>query len=56
MWKLNMSKYKHLQMKKAEKPDYLHRALHGQNHHLGGKLLMDVKVYIKPIGGGGVVV
>ena len=23
MWKLNMSKYRHLQMKKAEKPDYL---------------------------------
>ena len=35
---------------------YLHRALHGQNHHLGGKLLIDVEVYIKPIGGGGVVV
>ena len=22
-WKLNMSEYRHLQMKKAEKPDYL---------------------------------
>ena len=38
------------------KPVYLHRALHGQNHHLGGKLLIDVEVYVKPIGGGGVVV
>ena len=38
------------------KPVYLHRALHGQNHHLGGKLLIDVEVYIKPIGGGGVVI
>ena len=38
------------------KPDYLHRAFHGQNHHLGGKLLIDVEVYIKPIGVGGVVV
>ena len=37
-------------------PVYLHRALHGQNHHLGGKLLIDVEVYIKPIGGGSVVV
>ena len=23
MWKLNMSEYRHLQMKKAEKPNYL---------------------------------
>ena len=38
------------------KPVYLHRALHGQYHHLGGKLLIDVEVYIKPIGGGSVVV
>ena len=38
------------------KPVYLHRDLHGQNHHLGGKLLIDVAVYIKRIGGGGVVV
>ena len=38
------------------KPVYLHRALHGQNHHLGGKLLIDVEVYIKPIGGGSVVI
>ena len=38
------------------KPVYLHRALHGQGHHLGGELLIDVEVYIKPIGGGGVVV
>ena len=38
------------------KPVYLHRDLHGQDHHLGGKLLIDVEVYIKPIGGGGVVV
>ena len=38
------------------KPVYLHRALHGQDHHLGGELLNDVEVYIKPIGGGGVVV
>ena len=38
------------------KPVYLHRALHGQDHHLGGKSLIDVEIYIKPIGGGGVVV
>ena len=38
------------------KPVYLHRALHGQNHHLGGKLLVDIEVYVKPIGGGGVVI
>ena len=38
------------------KPVYLHRALHGQDHHLGGKSLVDIKVYIKPIGGGSVVV
>ena len=38
------------------KPVYLHRALHGQNHHLGGKLLNNVKVYVKPVGRGGVVV
>ena len=38
------------------KPVYLQRALHGQNHHLGGKLLIDVEVYIKPIGGVDVVV
>ena len=37
------------------KPVYLHRALHGQDHHLGGKSLVDVKVYIEPIGVGGVV-
>ena len=35
---------------------YLQRALHGQNHHLGGRLLIDVEVYVKPIEGGGVVV
>ena len=35
---------------------YLHRALHGQNHHLSGKSLIDVEIYIKPIKGGGVVV
>ena len=38
------------------KPIYLHRALHGQNHHLDGKSLIDVEVYVKPVGGGGVVV
>ena len=38
------------------KPVFLQRALHGQNHHLGGKSLIDVEIYIKPIGGGGVVV
>ena len=38
------------------KPVYLHMALHDQDHHLGGKLLIDVEVYIKPIGGGSVVV
>ena len=59
--------YKHMRMqislstdtRKKEglsKPVYIHRALHGQNHHLGGKLLIDVEVYVKPIGGGGVVV
>ena len=37
-------------------PVYLHRPLHGQDHHLGGKLLINVKVYIKPNGGGRVVV
>ena len=26
------------------------------NHHLGGKLVIDVEVYVKPIGGGDVVV
>ena len=34
------------------KPVYLHV----QDHHLGGKSLIDVEIYIKPIGGGGVVV
>ena len=38
------------------KPVYLHRALHGQNHHPGGKLLIAVEVYIKPVRGGSVVV
>ena len=38
------------------KPVYLHRALHGQDHHLAGKSLVDVKVDVEPIGGGGVVV
>ena len=38
------------------KPVYLHGALHGHDHHLGGKSLIDVEIYIKPIGGGGVVV
>ena len=38
------------------KPVYLHRALHGQNHHLGAKSLIDVEVYVKPVGRGGVVV
>ena len=38
------------------KPVYLHRALHGEYHHLGAKSLIDVEIYIKPIGGGGVVV
>ena len=38
------------------KPVYLHKPLHGQDHHLGGKSLIDVEIYIKPIGGGGVVV
>ena len=38
------------------KPVYLHRALHGQDHHLGGQSLVDIKVYVEPIGGGGVVV
>ena len=38
------------------KPVYLHRALHGQDHHLGGKSLIDVEIYVEPIGGGGVVV
>ena len=38
------------------KPVYLHRALHGQDHHLGGKSLIDVEIYVKPVGGGGVVV
>ena len=38
------------------KPVYLHRALHGQDHHLGGKSLIDVEVYVKPVERGGVVV
>ena len=38
------------------KPIYLHRALHGQNHHLGGNLLSDVEAYVKFFRGGGVVV
>ena len=38
------------------KPVYLHKALHGQDHHLGGWSLVDVKVYVEPIKGGGVVV
>ena len=38
------------------KPVYLHRALHGQDHHLGGWSLVDIKVYVEPIEGGGVVV
>ena len=38
------------------KPVYLHRALHGLDHHLGGKSLIDVEIYIEQIGGGGVVV
>ena len=38
------------------KPVYLPRALHGQDQHLGGKSLIDVEIYIKLIGGGGVVV
>ena len=40
----------------SSKPVYLHRALHGHYHYLGGKSLIDVEVYIKPVGGGGVVV
>ena len=35
---------------------YLHRALHGQDHHLGGKSLINVEVYVKPVGRGGVVI
>ena len=38
------------------KPVYLQRALHGQNHHLGGKSLIDVEIYVKPVEWGGVVV
>ena len=38
------------------KPVYLQRAVHGQNHHLGGKSLVVVEFYIVPIGRGGVVV
>ena len=38
------------------KPVYLHRVLHGQGHHLGDELLIDVEVYVKPIGRGGVAV
>ena len=34
----------------------IYKTLHGQDHHLGGKLLIDVEVYIKPIGGGSVVI
>ena len=38
------------------KPVYLHRALHGQDHHLGGKSLIDIEIYLEPIGRGSVVI
>ena len=38
------------------KPVYLRRPFTSLDHHLGGKSLVNVKIYIEPIGGGGVVV
>ena len=38
------------------KPVYLHRPFTSSGHHLGGKSLVNVEIYIEPIGGGGVVV
>ena len=38
------------------KPVYLHRPFTSSDHHLGGKSLVNVEIYIEPIGGGGVVV
>ena len=38
------------------KPVYLQRPFTSSDHHLGGKSLVNVEIYIEPIGGGGVVV
>ena len=38
------------------KPVYLRRPFTSSDHHLGGKSLVNVEIYIEPIGGGGVVV
>ena len=38
------------------KPVYLHRPFTSLHHHLGGKSLVNVEIYIEPIGRGGVVV
>ena len=51
-----MSEYRHLQMKKAEKPDYLHRPFTSLDHHLGGASLIVVEFYVEPVRRGGVVV
>ena len=42
MQKLNMSKYRHLQMKKAEKPDYLPDPAEAQDRSWGNKLNVEV--------------
>ena len=42
MKKLNMSEYRHLQMKKAEKPDYLPDPAEAQDRSLGNKLNVEV--------------
>ena len=44
MQKLNMSEYKHLQMKKAEKPDYLSDPAEAQDRSWGNKLNVEVHV------------
>ncbi len=45
------SEYRLQKARRLPKHVYLHRALHGQNHHLGGKLLIDVEVYIRALHG-----
>ena len=42
MQKINMSEYRHLQMKKAEKPDYLSDPAEAQDRSWGNKLNVEV--------------
>ena len=42
MWKLNLSEYRQLQMKKAEKPDYLQDPPKGIDRSWGNKLNVEV--------------